>query len=137
MIWAFGDARVRSSLQLNKLETLITQDQKLLFTLTSYGLILAIYINLNHFHSSVLGIAASILYFLINGIFLGHAFFEKEAAFFRLIFGTLLLIMLLGFVGLLAVIIYNLNVIRFTFVLFIAATLSSLLNRRMKNRNAT
>ena len=126
-----------SSFQLSKLDTWITQDQKLLFTLTSYGLILAIYINLNAFHSSVLGIVASVLYFLINGIFLGHAFFEQEATFFRLIFGVLLLIMLLGFVGLLAVIVYNLDVIRFTLVLFIAATLSSLLNRRVKNRNAT
>ena len=125
------------SFQLSELETLITQDQKLLFTLTSYGLILAIYINLNAFHSSVLGIVASVLYFLINGIFLGHAFFEKEATFFRLIFGVLLLIMLLGFVGLLAVIIYNLDVIRFTLVLFVAATLSSLLNRRVKHSNAT
>ena len=98
---------------------------------------MAIYINLNAFHSSVLGIAASVLYFLINGIFLGHAFFEKEATFFRLMFGILLLIMLLGFVGLLAVIVYNLDVIRFTLVLFIAATLSSLLNRRVKHSNAT
>jgi len=128
---------VRNSLQLDKLETLITRDQKLLFTLTSYGLILAIYINLNSLHSSVLGIVASVLYFLINGVFLGHVFFEKEVTLFRLIFGILLLIMLLGFVGLLAVIIYNLDVIRFTLVLFIAATLSSLLNRRVKNRNAT
>jgi len=128
---------VSGSFQLSELETLITQDQKLLFTLTSYGLILAIYINLNAFHSSVLGIVASVLYFLINGIFLGHAFFEKEATFFRLIFGVLLLIMLLGFVGLLAVIIYNLDVIRFTLVLFVAATLSSLLNRMVKHSNAT
>ena len=128
---------MRNSLQLDKLETLITRDQKLLFTLTSYGLILAIYINLNSLHSSVLGIVASVLYFLINGVFLGHVFFEKEVTLFRLIFGILLLIMLLGFVGLLAVIIYNLDVIRFTLVLFIAATLSSLLNRRVKNRNAT
>lgn len=127
---------MRSSLQLSKLETLITQDQKLLITLTSYGLILAIYINLNALRSSALGIAASVLYFLINGIFLGHTFFEKEPTFFRLIFGILLLIMLLGFVGLLAVIVYNLDVIRFTLVLFIAATLSSLLNRRVKNKNA-
>ena len=127
---------MRNSLQLDKLETSITRDQKLLFTLTSYGLILAIYINLNSLHSSVLGIVASVLYFLINGIFLGNAFFEKEATFFRLIFGVLLLIMLLGFVGLLAVIIYNLDVIRFTLVLSIVATLSSLLNRRVKHSNA-
>lgn len=128
--------RVSGSFQLKRLETLIAQDQKLLFTLASYVLVLVIYVNLNALQSSVLGIAASLFYFCINGIFLGHAFFEKEATFFRLIFGILLLIMLLGFFGLLAVIVYNLNVISFTLVLFIVATLSSLLNRKVKNSNA-
>ena len=125
------------SFQLNKLEKLIIHDQKLLFTLTSYVLILAIYINLNTFQSWALGIVASIMYFLINGTFLGNTFFKKEDTFFRLMFGILLLIMLLGFLGWLAVISYNLDVIRFTLVLFIAATLSSLLNRRVKNKNVT
>jgi len=128
---------VNGSFRLSRLETLIAQDPSLLFTLASYGLIIAMYINLNAFNSSVLGIATSALYFLINGIFLEHAFFEKEATFFRLMFGILLLIMLLGFVGLFTVIIYNLDVIRFTSVLFIATTLSSLLNRRVKNKNAS
>jgi len=128
---------VGSSFQLSKLETSIAQDQKLLFTLASYVLILAIYVNLNVFQFSVLGIVASILYFSINGIFLGHAFFEKEPLLFRLMFGMLLLIMLLGFVGWLVMIIYNLDVIRFTLVLFIVATVSSLTNKRVKNKNAT
>jgi hypothetical protein len=127
---------VNSSIQFSKLETLITKDPKFLLTLASYGLVVAMYINLNVFQSSVLGIVTSVLYFLINGIFLGHAFFEKEAAFFRLMLGVLLFIVLLGFVGLLTVIIYNLDVIRFTLVLFITATVSSLLNRKVKNKNA-
>jgi len=113
----------------------VAQDQKLVFTLISYILIVIIYVNLNTLQSSVLGLVTSILYFLINGIFLGRAFFEKDAAFFRLMFGVLLLIMLLGFVGWLSVIIYNLDVVRFTVVLFVVATLSSLLNRRVKNKN--
>jgi hypothetical protein len=102
----------------------------------SYIVTLTIFINLSEFQYPVLGLLASAVYFLINGIFLGHAFFEKETAFFRLMFGTLLLVMLLGFVGWLAVIIHNLDVIRFTLVLLITATLSSLLNRRVKNKNA-
>ena len=103
----------------------------------SYVVILIIFINLSEFQSPVLGLLASVIYFLINGIFFGHAFFEKETAFFRLMLGTLLLVMLLGFVGWLAVVIYNLDVIRFTLVLFIVATLSSLFNRRMKNKYGT
>jgi len=123
--------------QLDKLEKLIVHDYKLLFTLSSYVLILAIYMNLSTFQFSVLGIVASLLYFLINGIFLGHAFFEKEEAFFRLMLGFLLLIMLLGFVGWFAVIIYNLDVVRFTLVLFVVATICSLINRKVKHKNAT
>jgi hypothetical protein len=52
-------------------------------------------------------------------------------------FGILLLIMLLGFVGWLAIIIYNLDVIRLTLVLFIVTTFSSMLNRIVKTNNAT
>ena len=95
------------------------------------------HINLNIFQSPALGIVASILYFLINGIFLGNAFFKKKDTFFRLMFGILLLIMLLGFFGWLAVIIHNLDILRFTLVLVIVATLSSLLNRRVKYKNVT
>ena len=129
--------RVRRSFQLHKLEKLITHDPKLFFTLISYVVILAIYVNLNTFKSPAVGVIAFILYFLINTIFLAHVFFEKGDVFFRLMFGVLLLIMLLGFVGWLIMLIYNLDVITFTFVLFIVATLSSSLNRRMKYKNAT
>ena len=121
----------------DKIEQRITRDEKLLFTMVSYVITLIIFINLIVFQSPILSLPASAIYFLINGIFLGHAFFKKEDTFFRLMFGILLLIMLLGFVGWLAVIIYNLDVIRFTLGLFIVATLSSLLNKKVKNKNAT
>jgi len=125
-----------SSFHFNELENFIVHDPKLVFTLTSYVLILVIYVNLN-VKSPATGIVAFVLYFLINGTFLAHAFFEKEDVFFRLIFGVLWLIMLLGFVGWLIMIIYNLDAPRFSLVLFIVSTLSSLLNRRMKLKNAT
>lgn len=118
----------------NKIEKLTVHNEIFVFMTISYAVILVIFINLNVFQSPVLGILASIFYFLINGIFLGHAFFEKEATFIRLMFGILLLIMLLGFVSWLVMIIYNLDVIRFTFVLLIVATISSLLNKRNKKK---
>jgi len=121
----------------DKIEQWITRDEKLLFTMISYVVILIIFINLSQFESLILGLLASAIYFLINGIFLGNTFFKKETAFFRLMFGLLLLIMLLGFVGWLAVVIYNLDVIKFTLVLFIVATLSSLLNKKVKNKYGT
>ena len=127
---------MQSTYRFDRLEKTIANDKRLLFTLCSFALTLGIYINLSFFQSPVIGVVASVLYFIINGVLLGHVFFEKETVFFRLMFGTLLLVMLLGFVGWLAVIIHNLDVIRFTLVLLITATLSSLLNRRVKNKNA-
>jgi hypothetical protein len=119
----------------DKIEQWITRDEKLLFTMVSYIVILIIFINLSIFQSPILSLPASVIYFLINGIFLGQAFFKKETTFFRLLFGILLLIMLLGLAGWLAVIIYNLDIIRSTSVLFIVATLSSLINKRGKIKN--
>jgi len=121
----------------DKIEQLITRDEKLFFTAISYVITLAIFINVSGFQSPVLGLLASAIYFLINGIFLGQAFFKEETAFFRLMFGLLLLFMLLGFVGWLAVVIHNLDITRFTLVLLITATISSLLNKTVKNKHGT
>lgn len=117
------------------IEKSVVQDKNFLYTIASYSVTLAIFLNLNSFQSPLIGFITSIIFFLINAVFLGNVFFEKENAFFRLMFGILLLIMLLGFVGWLTLIIYNLDVLRVTFVLLVVATLSSLLNRRMKHRN--
>mgnify|MGYP006270696551 CR=1 FL=1 len=124
------------SFRLRDFETSITRDKRLVFTLISYGLVLVMYMNLNAFRSWVLGIVVSSLYFMINGIFLGCALFRKEASFFRLMFGILLLIMLLGFVGLLVLIAYDLDTVKSTLVLLIVGTMASLLNRRVRNKNA-
>lgn len=128
---------MESKFRYRKLEELLVRDHNFVFTIFSFLLILIIYLNVSFTSSLIIGTAASVVFFVINGIFLGHAFFEKEAPLFRLMFGILLLIMLLGFVGWLAVIIYNLDVIRFTLVLFIVTTLSSLINRKVKNKNVT
>lgn len=127
---------MESILLYRKLEELIVCDHNYIFTTFSFLLILAIYLNLTFISSLIIGTVASIAYFMINSIFLGHAFFEKETPLFRLMFGVLLLIMLLGFVGWLAIIIYNLDIVRFTLVLFIITMLSSLINRKVKNSNA-
>ena len=125
------------SLKLHELEKLIVEDAKLRFTLTSYFLILIFYVNLNLTKSFIAGVLSFIFYFLINGTFLAHVFFENETIFSRLAFGALLLIMLLGFVGWLVMIIYNLGAELFSMTLLVTTTISSLLNRRMKHRNVT
>jgi len=118
-------------------EKSIIENKNFIYTIASYSAILAIFINLNSLELPLIGFVASVIYSMINAVFLGNAFFEKENAFFRLVFGVLLLIMLLGFVGWVIMIIYNLDVFEFTLVLLVTATLSSLLNRRMRHRNAT
>jgi hypothetical protein len=124
------------SFQFHKLENFIVHNPKLLLTLISYVLVLVIYINLS-VKSPVIGVVVFTLYFMINGIFLAHAFFKKEDAFFRLMFGVLLLIMLLGFVGWLIMIIHNLDVPKVILVLIIVSTICSMLNRRMRYKDVT
>jgi uncharacterized membrane protein YfcA len=124
-------------LKFDMVEESIIQDKNFICTIASYSVILAIFMNLNSLGSPLIGLIASIIYSIINAVFLGNAFFEKENAFFRLVFGVLLLIMLLGFVGWIIMIIYNLDVFEFTLVLLVTTTLSSLSNRRMRHKNAT
>jgi hypothetical protein len=128
--------KMKWALRFRIVEKSVVRDKNFLYTIVSYSVTLAIFLNLNSFQSPLVGLVASLIYFVINAVFLGNACLAKENGFFRLMFGVLLLIMFLGFVGWL-ILIYNLDVIRFTLVLLITTTLSSLLNRRMKHKNAT
>ena len=119
------------------IEELIIRDEKLLFTTVSYIVTLMIFINLTLSISWVTGTTASIVYFLINGAFLGRAFFEKEGLFQRFMLGNLLLITFLGLIAWAIMIIFgNLDTIRSALVLCITTTSSSVLNKGMKRKNA-
>jgi hypothetical protein len=128
---------VRAFFQPDVFEKLTASNPKLVFTLASYALILMIYVNLNSVKSAGLGIALSIPYFWINGIFLGYAFFSNEGRFLRFVLGILLLVMFLGFVGWVVMVIRNLDVPGFILVLLVVSTISSLANKRMRTNNAT
>lgn len=121
---------------LHEFERLISHDPKFLFTSVSYLLIFLIYINLTEIHLLLIGVLAFILFFLIDGVFLANAFFPKESMFFRLTFGLLLLVMLLGFVGWLIMLAYNLDTPLFLLSLMVATTVSSMLNWERKKKNA-
>lgn len=129
--------RMNRRLRFDIIEKSVVRDKNFLYTIISYSAIIAIFVNLNSFHSSLIGLVASVIYSMINAVFLGNAFFEKEGTFFRLMFGFLLLTMLLGFVGWLALIIYNLDITKVSLALLVVATFSSQFNRRMKHKNAT
>jgi len=111
------------------LTSLNVQGKGSFFLACSYALAVIMYLNVITLRSSILGIAASIPYLVINGASLGAAFFENETAFFRMALGILLLLIVLGFVGWLAVIIYNLDHAQFALVLFIVATFSFFSNK--------
>jgi len=119
------------------MEELIVRDEKLLFTTVSYIMTLMIFVNLALSISWVIGTTVSIVYFLINGVFLGLAFFEKEGLFQRFMLGNLLLVIFLGLIAWAIMIIFgNLDTIRSVLVLCTVATASSVLNKGMKRKNA-
>lgn len=120
---------------MSSIEKSVVQNKKLVYTIISYSVTIAIFANLSSLQSPLIGFIAFIMYFLINTVFLGNAFFHEESTFLRLTFGLLSLIMIIGSVGWLVMIIYDLDLIRVTLVLAIATTFSSMLNRRMKPRN--
>jgi len=121
-----------SRLELIRLERTITRDKNLRYSLFSYLLAAMILLNLFFFQSPIIGISASLIYVFINAFFLGHVLFRSQEPFFRLILGSLVFLMLLGFVGWLVLTVYDLDVMALFVVLLIAATVSSLMNRRMK-----
>jgi len=126
---------VTSPFVFHKIEELIAEDSKHVFTLISYLTIILAYINLNTVHLFLVGLIAFTMYFVTIGTFLGRAFFSEEEAFFRFALGILLSIMLLGLVGWLVMIIYDLETAPFALVLLVTTTVSSVLNRRMRRRN--
>lgn len=120
--------------QLEDTEQLITRDQNLLFTIVSLIMILAIYLNQTFVNSTIMGATASVIFFLINAILLGTAFFEGEIPFIRLILGSLMLLLLLGVIGWITLIIYNLNVPNTSAALCILAISCSIINKLKKQR---
>lgn len=112
---------------------MIARNGKFLLTILSFTMILMIFINLSAVHSLLLGVIASVTYFLTNGSLLGRVFFEKEPLHLKLMFGNLLFLVLLGFVSWLVMIAYNLDVVRSVIALCIATTLSSLMGLKVKH----
>ncbi len=122
----------------NKIERLIIVDKRLGATTCSCVAVLAIFINLQVLPNALpagsgiiallIGIASSLTYFLINGVFLGHLFFDGEFL-FKLVLGDLLLLALLGFVAWLVLIVSYLDIAMIAAVLLVGTTIASLLNR--------
>ena len=115
------------------MEDLITRDEKFLFTTFSLLMILIIYINQIFLNSPIIGITASLTFLSSNTIFLGQAFFEKEKSLIRFIFGNLTFLLLLGTIGWITLIIYNLDINITSVALCVVAILCSAINKLRKN----
>lgn len=125
-------SEVKNNIRFEKVEQIVVRDKKFLCTMFSYALIFLIFINIIVVHSPVMGIAVSSVFFLINAIFLGNAFFEKEDLFLKFMLGSLLLIVFLGLVSWVVMMIYNLDAVRSTIVLCTVTTLSSFMSKMAK-----
>ena len=125
-------SRIGNSIRFEKIEEIVIRDERFLCTMFSYAMVFLIFINTSVLHSPLMGIVASSLYFLINAIFVGNAFFEKENLFSKFVLGTLLLIVFLGLTSLVVMMIYNLDAIRSAIVLCTVATLSSFMSKMAK-----
>jgi len=115
---------LKTGSQLTKIRDSIARNTKLVFTIISYIIVLTIFINLSATRLPLIGMVASLIYFLINGTILGHALFEKEGSLLRFILGNLLLIMLIGLIGWMVMIAFNLDILRSVIVLSIVTTLT-------------
>ena len=118
--------------KLKDIEELITQDKKFLFTTFSLLMILLIYINQIFVNSPIIGTIASLIFFSLNTIFLGQAFFEKEFSFIRITFGNLMFLLFLGTIGWITLIVYNLDVNNTSVALCVVAILCSAINKLKK-----
>lgn len=125
---------VTNRLALHKIEELIAEDSKHVFTLLSILAVILVCVNLVTVHLLLVGLIAFAVYFVTIGTFLGRAFFLGEEAFIRFALGILLSIMLLGFVGWIFMIIYDLEIVPFALVLLVTTIVSSVLNQRMRRR---
>lgn len=114
------------------MEEFVVRDGNFVFTIVSYVMVSLIFVNQMLIFSAVLGAVTSVVFFFINALFVGWALFRGENAFFRFVLGSLVLLLLLGIVGWLVMIAYNLDVLRSAIALCILAGCSSLMNRLKK-----
>jgi hypothetical protein len=119
---------------LSKLENFLVADKLLLSTIICYLTIAAMFANMTTAKSQVIGAVAAAVYFLVNSVFLGRAFFADENSLLRLTLGALLLVMFIGLVGWIVVVVYVLNVVTVILVLAIVAVICSVLRKTVGTR---
>lgn len=115
-----------------KAEKLVMRNKKF-FTILSYVIVLVIFLNTSFINSPAIGTLATLIYLLVNGIFLGNAFFRNESLFVRFMLGNFILITFLGTIAWLATIVYRIDIVMTAAALLIVATTCSLSNYKKKD----
>lgn len=121
--------------KLKDVEELITRDKKFLFTAFSLFMILIIYMNQIFANSLIIGAIASLIFFSLNTIFLGQAFFREELSFIRIILGSLTFLLFLGTIGWITLIVHNLDINSTSVALCVVAILCSTINKLNKEHD--
>ncbi len=123
------------NVQFERIERVISADQKGIFTLVSLASALMIYVNLSYISSLYLGVAFSTIYFLINSIFAGNILFKDESPGFRFALGFFIVVVLIA-LGSSAVIVatalvpVQFNVVTTIGLLVVLGAVTSLLNNK-------
>jgi hypothetical protein len=120
---------MKKTLRLENVEEFIVRDEKVLFTIVSFAMALIIFLNQVIIHSIIFGITSSLIFILLNAVFLGRVFFENETPLLRLVLGGLFLLLFLGIVGWIVMFLYNIDITGSTLTLCVTAALCSVMNR--------
>lgn len=121
--------RLKNSFKLWSVERLIVRDERFVFTLVSFAMILLVFVNQVTVSSLVVGVFSSFVFVVLNIVFLANALFRSEVSFVRLMLGGMVFLLLLGVSGWIVLIAYNLDAVRSAIVLCVVGVLSSALNR--------
>jgi len=125
---------MKRTLRLENIEEFIVRDKNFLFTIVSFATVLIVFLNQVVVHSIIVGITSSLLFILLNAIFLGYVFFENEIPLLRLVLGALFFLLTIGVVGWITMIVYNIDIAGSTTALCITAALCSAMNRKKAKR---
>jgi hypothetical protein len=92
-------------------------------------MVLLVFVNQVTVSSVVVGVFSSVVFVVLNVVFLANALFRDEVSFVRLMLGGVVFLLLLGVSGWVVLVVYDLDAVRSAIVLLAVGVVSSALNR--------
>lgn len=114
----------------------IGEDRKLSFTILSLLTVVLFSLNMYVLHSTLIGILSFVIYLAVNSVFFGNflARIVTPESWLTPLFGSLLLVLLIGFSGAVFVLFIGLSRMFIVFILLLLAIVASLLLHNRKNQ---